>query len=249
VPPSPPCVRNRWAEPPENGAWVSHRRPLLQLHAVEMLRVAEGRRAAPAIRHAPVLCPLPGADLSDADVSDPRPKAAQPTFAYLYRVWFGHVVRWLATLGAPRADIEDLAQEVFLVVRRRLEDFDGRNPAGWLYRIASGQLRQHRRRSFFRALFAGREPVELDQIPNDRPSVLAEMETKQKQELLDRILSRMSEKRRVVFLLFEMQGYSGSEIAHLLDVPVNTIKTRLYHARKDFVRLLAEHKDAGDVDR
>ncbi len=233
---------------------MSHRRAVLQLHGVEMLRLVDGRRAGPAIRRPPVLRPVPQADVSaavvaQADVSAARPKAAAPTFACLYRMWFGHVVRWLATLGAPRADIEDLAQEVFLVVRRRLDDFDGRNAAGWLYRIASGQLRQHRRRSFFRAFFAGREPIELEEIPHDRPSVLAEMETKQKQELLDRILSRMSEKRRVAFLLFEMQGYSGSEIARILDVPVNTIKTRIHHARKDFVRLLAEHKEASDADR
>ena len=158
-------------------------------------------------------------------------------------------MRWLGSLGAPKADIEDLAQDVFLVVRRRLADFDGRNEAGWLYRIASGQVRQHRRRFVFRSLVPSREPIELEEIPHDRPSVLADMETKQKQELLDRILSQMSEKRRVVFLLFEMQGYSGSEIAGLLDVPVNTIKTRLFHARKDFVRLLAEHRGTTDVDR
>jgi RNA polymerase sigma-70 factor (ECF subfamily) len=170
-----------------------------------------------------------------------------PTFAHLYRLWFRHVVRWLATLGAPRADIEDLAQDVFLVVRRRLNDFDGRNAAGWLYRIASGQLRQHRRRFLFRAVFSNRDHVELDEIPHDRPSVLAQMETKQKRELLEHILSRMSEKRRVAFLLFEMQGYSGSEIAHLLGVPVNTIKTRLHHARKDFVRLLADQRRRDNV--
>jgi RNA polymerase sigma-70 factor, ECF subfamily len=169
-----------------------------------------------------------------------------PTFGFLYRIWFLQVVRWLAALGAPGADVEDLAQDVFLVVRRRLSDFDGRNPAGWLYRIARGQLRQHRRRVAFRAASSAGEPVECDEVPNDAPGALAEMETKQKQELLDRLLSHMSEKRRVAFLLFEMQGYSGTEIAHILGVPVNTIKTRIHHARKDFARLLAEHRDTRD---
>ena len=241
---------------------------MLQLLTVEMLRFAEGRRAAPAVRRParrePKVAPVASADRSQADGPAPevtasdagrarpeviRPEVVLPTFAYLYRCWYGHVVRWLGNLGAPKADIEDLAQDVFLVVRRRLSDFDGRNAAGWLYRIASGQVRQHRRRVFFRALVPTREPIELDEIPLDRPSVLTEMETKQKQEFLDRILSHMSEKRRVVFLLFEMQGYSGSEIACLLDVPVNTIKTRLYHARKDFERLLAEHKGGGEGER
>src|SRR5208283_5117510 len=139
--------------------------------------LAEGRRAAPAIRRPPQREPKtapiadanfpradnPAADLAATDVGPDRPEVALPTFAYLYRSWYGHVVRWLGNLGAPRADIEDLAQDVFLVVRRRLDDFDGRNAAGWLYRIASGQVRQHRRRVFFRALVPSRETVELDE--------------------------------------------------------------------------------------
>src|SRR5689334_12504515 len=80
-------------------------------------------------------------------------------FASLYDAWFDHVSRWVRTLGAPEADNEDLAQEVFLVVRRRLRDFDGRNVAGWLHRIAAGQVRQHRRRRWIRSVFSPRQPV------------------------------------------------------------------------------------------
>jgi RNA polymerase sigma-70 factor, ECF subfamily len=172
------------------------------------------------------------------------PGIAPPNLADLYRVWFDQVVRWLRALGAPRADLEDLAQEVFLVIRRRLEDFDGRNTAGWLYRIASSQLRSHRRRPWFKAISVRREPDVFDDLPDRRPNPLAEVETAQKLRLLEQILARMSEKRRIVFLLFEMQGHGGHEISRILDVPLNTVKTRLHHARKDFVRLLAEHQQA-----
>jgi len=48
-------------------------------------------------------------------------------------------------MGASPADIEDLAQEVFLVVRRSLSGFDGRNVQGWLFRIAHRQVLRHRR--------------------------------------------------------------------------------------------------------
>src|SRR6185503_9945522 len=61
-------------------------------------------------------------------------------FAALYDAWFDRVCCWLSALGAPRAEEEDLAQEVFLVVRRRLRAFDGRNVAGWLYQIARRQV-------------------------------------------------------------------------------------------------------------
>jgi RNA polymerase sigma-70 factor (ECF subfamily) len=54
----------------------------------------------------------------------------------------------------------------------------------------------------------------------------------------------MSERRRSVFFLFEVEGHSGEEIADMLDVPMNTVWTRLHHARKDFFELLAQHRRA-----
>src|ERR1039458_7660691 len=73
-------------------------------------------------------------------------------FVTLYDTWFEDVTGWLQTLGAPVADIEDLAQDVFLVVHRRLCDFDGRNVAGWLYRISNRQVLQYRRRRWVQSV-------------------------------------------------------------------------------------------------
>jgi DNA-directed RNA polymerase specialized sigma24 family protein len=50
----------------------------------------------------------------------------------------------------------------------------------------------------------------------------------------------MSEKRRTTFVLFEIEGYSGEEIAQIESLSVDAVWTRLHHARKDFVRLVAE---------
>lgn len=163
-------------------------------------------------------------------------------FATLYDTWFDHVVRWLRILRAPDADIEDIAQEVFLVVRRRLVDFDGRNVAGWLHRIASRQVVQHRRRQWLKRVFSSPPSVDVDTLPSKTQEGDAYLELKEKQRLLTHLLQRMSEKRRVVFLLFEVEGYSGEEIADILDVPVNTVWTRLFHSRKDFFSFLAQHE-------
>lgn len=163
-------------------------------------------------------------------------------FATIYDAWFAHVLRWLLALGAPSADSEDLAQEVFLVVRRRLCDFDGRNVAGWLYRIASRQVWQHRRRRWIQKVFSSKQPVDVNDVPDEGVSAAAALETKEKRRLLEQIVLKMSEKRRVVFMLFEVEGYSGEEIADTLDVPINTVWTRLHHARKDFFALLAQHE-------
>ena len=177
---------------------------------------------------------------SGGPVRDP---VATLDFAALYDGWFERVVRWLRALGAPPADVEDLAQEVFLVVRRRLPAFDGRNLGGWLLRISHRQVLRHRRLYWVKRVFVGssREPA-TEELPHGGASPLATLETKERQRQFERLVSRLSDKRRVVFLLFEVEGYSGTEIAELLDVPINTVWTRLHHARRDFFKLLALSK-------
>lgn len=173
------------------------------------------------------------------------PEVAPPPvmdFASLYDVWFDHVVRWLRVLRAPEADIEDLAQDVFLVVRRRLPDFDGRNIAGWLHRIAHRQVIQHRRKKWLKRVMRSNVPNGIESLAANAMLADARLALKEKQRLLENLLSRMSEKRRIVFVLFEVEGYSGEEIADILDVPVNTIWTRLFHARKDFFTFLAQQE-------
>jgi RNA polymerase sigma-70 factor (ECF subfamily) len=179
-------------------------------------------------------------------------------FAALYDDWFDEVYRWLRALGAPDADREDLAQEVFLVVRRRLESFDGRNVAGWLYQIARRQVLRHKRLRWVRrvlggaslesAASAGSETAPaLQGAPAASP--LAALEAKERRAQLQRLMAGLSEKRRAVLVLFEIDGYTGEEIAEILDVPINTVWTRLHHARRDFLEALgrAREKEAGEA--
>jgi RNA polymerase sigma-70 factor (ECF subfamily) len=180
----------------------------------------------------------------------PQPRESTPAertldFARVYDQWFDHTVHWLRALGAPPSDVEDIAQEVFLVVQRRLADFDGRNLAGWLYKIAVRQVRQHRRRFWFR-LFTRRETGPLEHLVDGASAPLDRLEDKERRVMLERLLTRMSEKRRVAFVLFEIEGYSGEEIADILDVPLGTVWTRLHHARKEFFALLAQSRHPGD---
>ena len=67
-----------------------------------------------------------------------------------------------------------------------------------------------------------------------------QLERREAQRLLDRVLRTMTDKRRVAFALFEIEGYTGDEIALILDVPVATVWTRLHHARKEFLARVAE---------
>ena len=160
-------------------------------------------------------------------------------FDAVYDRWFGDAMRWLRAMGVPEAELEDLAQEVFLVVRRKLVKFDGANLPGWIYRIAANTASDHRRRAWFRNLFSRRAP--LDDVQDVRLGPAEIVERREQQRLLFALLERMSAKLRRAFVLFEIEGYSTEEIAALEGVRAATVRTRLHHARKRFVAIARRH--------
>jgi RNA polymerase sigma-70 factor, ECF subfamily len=183
------------------------------------------------------LYPYTGVDLPCA--TDLPRSGEQLDFSSVYEAWFDPCLRWLRALGIPDAELEDAGQEVFVVVHRKLASFDGDRLPAWLYRIAANTASDHRRRAWFRRLWT-RTRSDTDQLVCRRELPDALAERREAQRKLQRLLARMSEKRRVAFCLFEIEGYSGDEIALLLDVPVATIWSRLHQARKEFLAFLKE---------
>ena len=129
-----------------------------------------------------------------------------------------------------------------MVVRRRLASFDGGNLAGWLYRITRRQVRDFRRRSWVRHIFTKRRVEEPDDLPHAGNTPAADLERKEDRRVLHTMLAKMHEERRSAFVLFEIEGLSGEEIARIQSVPVNTVWTRLFHARKEFFALAAKYQ-------
>lgn len=167
-------------------------------------------------------------------------------FLTLYDVWCESVMRWIRALGGPDADRDDIAQEVFLVASRRLHAFDGSNPAAWLYRITQRQVRDFRRRTWIRRIFNREHTDAVDALPDESTSPARALERKQNQRILNALLSKMNGDRRVAFVLFEIDGVSGEEIAKIQGVPVNTVWKRLHVARKEFLALVARHQRGYD---
>src|SRR6185437_13501299 len=99
---------------------------------------------------------------------------------------------------------DDLVQEVFLVVYRRLPDFDGGNLMGWLYRITTHQVRDYQRFAWIPHIFARGVDVS-PQVPSVRPTPLMTLETRERQQKLEWLLSRLSERHRAAFVLFEIE--------------------------------------------
>jgi RNA polymerase sigma factor (sigma-70 family) len=151
-----------------------------------------------------------------------------------------HGVRsFLGRMGVVASDADDLVQATFLEVVRAAARFDPRLPArNWLLGIANAMLRRHRR-SLRRA--AVRIVVAAGLAPATLPPTPAELfDGDETTRRLDRAFARLSPKKREAFVLVTLEGLSGDEAAEALGVPVNTIWTRLHHARSELRAALAE---------
>ncbi len=153
-------------------------------------------------------------------------------FEEIYRESFGHVCRWVRALGGPAAERDDLVQDVFLIVHRRLPDFDGKNLHGWLYQLTRHRVRDFRRLRWFR-LFLHSSRIDDSFAGSFAGSRNPErtLEDKQRAAVLERLLSKLPEAQRAAFVLFEIDGYSGEEIARLQGVALNTVWARIHKAR------------------
>jgi RNA polymerase sigma-70 factor (ECF subfamily) len=174
-----------------------------------------------------------------APMVDDPPSALD--FRAIYDAWFDEVSRWVRAMGGAEAEREDLVQDVFLVVHRRLPDFDGQNVAGWLYQIARHRVRDFRRLVWVRHILAGSVPLP-DGLMLDEASPADVVETNEKRVLLERLLQKLNQSERAALVLFEIDGYGGEEIAQIQGVSVNTVWARLHKARQKLKAALAKAK-------
>jgi len=146
------------------------------------------------------------------------------------------VWRSLRRLGVREEDVADVAQEVFIIVHRKLPEFAGRSKlTTWLYGVCF-RVASERRRAAPRPPLA-EQAASLVARPVD-PAASAERN--QGLALLERALERLSDDQRAVFCLFELEGMSGEQIAESLRIPLGTAYSRLRLARVAFAAAVAE---------
>lgn len=169
----------------------------------------------------------------------PAPAVA-PSLALpdVYREHHGFVWRSLYHLGLPRAHVDDAVQDVFIVVHRRLHEFDGRTTLrNWLYGIARRVASQYRRG-------AERSAQRLRVVPPSDPAVPDAREGARLEaaQLVRKFLDELDDEKREVFLLAELEGMSANEVADALALNVNTVYARLRAARLRFEKAVARHQ-------
>jgi RNA polymerase sigma-70 factor, ECF subfamily len=167
--------------------------------------------------------------------------AASPAFDAIYEENLSYIWRAARRLGIDSADTDDVVQEVFLVAHRKLPEFEGRSQVKtWLFRILVRVVRHYfraqRRKPGHRPTEA---PHQIDGLQSASASGPAEVaERAEAVRILDRLLARLDEDKREVFVLAEIEELSVVEIAEVIGVNLNTAYSRLRTARQMFERAL-----------
>ena len=146
---------------------------------------------------------------------------------YQHRL-FGVALRMLGS----RAEAEEIAQETFLRAHRALGEFRGEARLGtWLYAIAS-RLCLNRLAAAARRHEAPDETA-LQQQPAEGGDAAAVLEQRELQAALHDAVAALPEERRIVVVLRDLEGLAYEEIAEVLGLPLNTVRSRLHRARLD----------------
>jgi RNA polymerase sigma-70 factor (ECF subfamily) len=169
--------------------------------------------------------------------------ATAADFTALYQTHASFVWRTVRRLGVPEADVSDAAQEVFVVVHRKLGEFEGRSQMKtWLFGICRRVASDWRKR----AHVTREAPIEeAPERTSSGETALRNIALKQARTRLDQALELLDEEKRSTFVLFELEQTPMSEVAEAMGVPLQTAYARLYAARKQLEHSLTPVGEVG----
>ena len=165
--------------------------------------------------------------------------------ATLYREHVDFVVQVVRQSGIGARDVEDVVHDVFLVVHRRIDEYDTRRPVRpWLYGIARNIVLDHKRRAW------RKQRRQLRGLPMSAPED-PELHLQRSRAVgwVQQFMASLAEESRLVFALSEIEGMTAPEISRDLGIKLNTVYSRLRRARKRFRTAVAEANAAEDSSR
>ena len=173
-------------------------------------------------------------------------KGSKPplVFEVIYEHTYGLVRRALRRFGVEDTAMDDAVQDVYLVIHRQIDSFEGRSTVStWVYgiarRVAADQRRRSRRHAeLSHADATAATPTQLRSSDNPYEDVAR----RQASALLETLIAEIPFARREVFILSEFEAMTGPEIADALELELDTVYWRLRTARKEFDEALDRHQ-------
>ena len=160
-------------------------------------------------------------------------------FREVWELYRGDVARLLYRMVGRRSELEDLIQEVFVQVHRSIGSFRAESRLStWIYRVAVNVALMYRRTAKSRPIIVAvpKEPLLADESSPPDEQLLR----RRRIEALYRLLDRVSDKKRAVYILHELEGMTPNEISKVVGAPVLTVRTRLFYARREVLAMLRD---------
>jgi len=185
-------------------------------------------------------------DSSDVSARPDDLQAAAVSFANLYDAHADFVWRNARRLGARPESLDDIVQDVFMVVHRKLHELNSRESLrAWLFSILVRTIQNHRRSlrrkdPHVRSGESTLDPAYVADAPQLSPHAMAERSDAVR--LVLQALQDLDADKREVFILSELEEMSVPEISEALSVNTHTIQSRVRAARKQFEQALEKHR-------
>jgi len=180
-------------------------------------------------------------DAPNDTVAAQRNVAVEATVSALYREHHGFVWRNARRLGCGDDWVDDAVHEVFLVVARRLAEFEGRShERTWLFAIT---FRIVRRMRISRARQRDQLQTYLAQQP---PAVVNAARDRESADYMRYLLSLLSPPQQMVLILSELEGFTSAEVAATLGIPAGTVHSRLRAAKLQLARVIEQESQVDE---
>lgn len=176
---------------------------------------------------------------SDFVLAQRSAKGCVQAFEELYRRHNRRVYGLCLRMTSNATEAEDLAQEVFIKLYRKIGTFRGDSAfATWLHRLTVNEVLMHfrkRSRVLEKLTDEGSMPEQIE-VGTERPQAMSVID----RVALDRAIAQLPQGYRTVFVLHDMEGYEHEEIARMLGCAAGTSKSQLHKARKKIRMLLMQ---------
>ena len=174
-------------------------------------------------------------ETSDRDLIDAVLDGSEAAFGELVDRYKDRVFRLLGRYCRDSIECEDLAQEVFLKVFRKLHTFNHESQFfTWLYRITANAATDHLSRASSRRLRLVEDTGVFERGDEDHESPTAPLEQQELAQVTREIVASLPEKFRTILVLREFEALSYTDIAAALDIQLGTVESRLFRARQRF---------------